>query len=91
MGVSVYLIFGVGSFVGTFVLIQLLSAKTIKTALLLAFGAELSIVASIFLDISNDSSTHNLFPIEVCLTFAVLFSAALAGGFIAKQIGRTKK
>lgn len=89
-GVNVYLLFGACSFIASFLLMLFQSASPKKTSLLLALGAELSIITSIFLDISKDSSRHNLFPLEVFLTFVVFFSTAFVGSFFASLINQVK-
>jgi len=60
--------------------------KPMGNSLFITFGVILGMASRIFADIIQDSSSHNLFPIELMIGLVIVFPAALVGSYLAHGV-----
>jgi hypothetical protein len=89
-GISIYLLLAIGSFIGSFILSLIIHDSVAKTALLVSAGVILAISGRVIFDLLKDPSSHNLFPFEMLISFAVSFPCSFVGSFLASLYEKRK-
>lgn len=92
LGVNIWLIMGIGAFLGALLLIIFLRGKPSKIALLVALGVVIAIFARILYDtLFWDSTSHNLAPFELLLAGFVTVPCAFTGVYLGVLINKFLK
>lgn len=91
-GVNIWLIMGIGAFLGALVLMTFLTGKPIKTALLIVLGVVIAVLARILYDtLLWDPTSHNLAPFEILWAVFATAPGAFSGAFLGLLIKKTQK
>jgi hypothetical protein len=86
-GISIWAIMGIGTFLGTLLLMIFLHEKASKIALLVTLGVIIGIIARISYDLAFlDSSAHNLFPLEILFSGIITVPSAFIGVYFGTLI-----
>jgi len=91
---SVYVSWGlmaVGAFAGSFLLMTILRPKPVNAALFTFVGILFAVIAHIVYDLVIDSSSHNLFPLEIIFISFVTLPCTFSGAFLASLVLRKKE
>ena len=92
LGSNIPLIWSLGAFFGTFLIMIFFNDHPPKIAVLFILGVELAIIARIFFDsIFWDNTSHNLFPFEILLCGIITTPGAFVGVYLAVLIKKLKK
>lgn len=83
LGVNIWMIMGVGAFLGALLLMIFLQEKPSRTALLVTLGVIIAIFARILFDtLFWDPTSHNLAPFELILAGCVTAPGAFIGVYL---------
>jgi uncharacterized SAM-binding protein YcdF (DUF218 family) len=89
-GLHILLIMGVGTFIGSVLLMLYLKERPLKIAMLFSLGVALAVLARIIYDITFlDSTSHNLAPFEIIISGFITIPSAIAGvyfGLLIKKV-----
>lgn len=81
-GIHTYIIWFVGAFLISMLLMFLFKCKKLTLSSFMALGILLAVTLRILFDIAFlDPTSHNLFPFEIIICGIVSFPGALAGAF----------
>ncbi len=87
LGVNIWVIMGIGAFLGALCLIVFLSEPPSKIAWLVVLGVMIAILARILYDtLFWDSTSHNLAPFEFLLAGFVTIPSAFTGAYLGLLI-----
>lgn len=87
LGIHIWLIMGVGTFLGSIGLMLYLNQKPLKTAMQVCLGVGLAVITRIVYDVTLwDSTTHNLAPFEIIITAIITIPSAITGGYLGLLI-----
>lgn len=82
-GISIYLIMGVGSLIGSMLMQYRYKLKPVKSAQFISLGVIFSVLIRIIFDTAFvDSTSHNLAPFEVIIAATIAFPCALIGAYL---------
>lgn len=85
LGLHIWLIMGVGAFLGSISLKLYLKEKPLKIALLVSLGVALAVLARIIFDVTFwDPTSHNLAPFEIIISGIITIPSAIAGGYLGR-------
>lgn len=85
LGLHIWLIMGIGAFLGSIVLILFLKGKPLKIAQFVTLGVALAVLARIIFDITFwDPTSHNLAPFEIIIAGIITFPSAIVGGYLGR-------
>lgn len=83
LGVHIWLILSIGTFLVSIMLKLYLQEKPLKIALMVSLGVVLALLARIFYDVTFwDSTSHNLACTEIILSGIEAVLSALAGVYL---------
>lgn len=85
LGIHIWILMGVGAFLGAILSRLLFLTKTSKSALFLTLGILISVLLRIIYDITFwDPTSHNLAPFEIIIAALITLPASFLGSFLAK-------
>lgn len=85
LGIHIWILMGVGAFLGAILSRLLFLTKTSKCALFLTLGILISVLLRIIYDITFwDPTSHNLAPFEIIIAALITLPASFLGSFLAK-------
>jgi len=86
------LIWSIGAFLGSVLLMLFVNEKPHKIALFVSLGVALAVLLRIIFDtIFYDSTSHNLAPFEIIICGIITIPSAFAGVYIGLLIKKLKK
>lgn len=85
-GISIWLLAAILSFLAALLMTIFLKKSNWKIATLVIIGAMVAYIGRIFFDLLLDSSSHNLFPLELLFALAVTAPSAYVGSHLRKLI-----
>lgn len=92
IGSFIPVIWSLGAFLGSLILMIVLNKKPPKIALLISLGVMLAILARIIYDTTFwDSTSHNLAPFEIIICGFVTIPSAFVGVFVPILLKKFKK
>jgi len=87
MGSIIPVVWSLGAFGVSLLLMFFLNEKPLKIALLISLGFALAVLARIIFDVTFiDSTDHNLAPLEIILCGLLTLPCALTGAYLASLI-----
>lgn len=90
LGIHIYVLMVAGAFLSAMVLTLILIEKPWNIAFLITAGVMIGILGRIIFDMVNDSSTHNMFPFELVISFVITLTAATIGSYLSHMINYFK-
>lgn len=87
-GINIYYLMGVLAFISIFALGFVYKKFVFSLPIYFSIGFVISVLGRIFFDISNDPSSHNLFPFEVVFVLAIIVPSSFAGSFLINFINK---
>jgi len=93
MGISIWLLIGLGSFIASMVCSYLFEEKPARIALMISAGILSAVLLRIVFDTFTIPGSHNLLPFELLFVLACALPAAFIGSFsthLIKQIFKNK-
>jgi hypothetical protein len=92
IGSNIPLVWSVGAFFGSLLLMSFLNEKPPKIALLISLGVILAVLARIIYDgLFVDSTDHNLAPFEIIICGLITIPSSFVGVYLAILIKKFKK
>ena len=92
LGSYIPLVWSVGAFLGSLLLMSLLNEKASKIALLISLGFMLAVLARIIFDGTFvDTRSHNLAPFEIIICGLITIPCSFAGVYLVLLIKKLKK
>ena len=92
LGVNIWLIMGLGTFLASLLLIIFLNTKPPKMALFVSLGVIFAVLSRIIYDtIFWDSTSHNLAPLEIIFAGFVTIPSTFIGVYLGSLIKRYLK
>ena len=92
LGIHIYIILSVGSFIAAFAGMTIFKKKSFFTSVVINSGILIAVLFRIFFDIEFiDSSHHNLFPFEIIIVLLIAFPSALIGAYLSYFLKKLKK
>jgi hypothetical protein len=89
-GISIRLLLAITSFAASFLMSLFYSESNAKIPLLISAGVLMALAGRIIFDLYIDSTSHNLFPFEMLISFSISFSCAFVGSFLASLYKKKK-
>ncbi len=90
-GMSVHIIMGVLMLLSAVAMGYRKTMSPPRTALFLVIGFMIAYVLRIVWDISQDSSAHNLLPLELILVLVIIVPVSLAGAYGGRFVSQRNK
>jgi hypothetical protein len=90
-GINIWWLMGLLSFFSTVIIGVYLKKAFDSILLFICIGFVIAILSRIFFDISNDPSSHNLFPFEIIFTTGIVALSSFAGSFVSEFINKQRK
>ena len=92
LGSNIPLVWSLGAFFGSLLLMIYFNEKPPKIALLISLGVALAVLARIIYDtIFWDATSHNLAPFEIILCGIITIPSAFMGVYLALLMKKLKK
>jgi len=70
--------------------VLVLQRKIVDTATLISFGFIAAVLIRVIIDIIQDSTDHNLWPLELFLTLLIVFPTSLLGALLGTFFRKTR-
>lgn len=86
--INIYFLMGVLAFLSIAALGSIYKKYAFRLPIYFCAGFIISVLGRIFFDISNDPSSHNLFPFEVVFVLVIIIPSSFAGSFLIDLINK---
>jgi hypothetical protein len=90
-GVDYRIIMAVAALILAFLYKVLFEANTVNTGLFLGYGIITALFIRIIVDVLNDPTDHNLWPLEVAIFILIAFPSALVGAYLGELVRVSKR
>jgi len=87
-GINIYYLMGVLAFLSVVAIGFIYKKHVFSLPLYFCIGFLISVLGRIFFDISNDPSSHNLFPFEIIFVLVIIVPSSFAGLFLINFINK---
>ena len=86
--INIYFLMGTLAFLSSFTLGFIYKEFAFKVPIYFCIGFIVSVLGRIFFDISNDPSSHNLFPFEIVFVLMIIVPSSITGSYLINFINK---
>jgi hypothetical protein len=88
-GISIYYIMGISSLLSVLALGFVYKKYVYSIPLFFSIGFVISVLGRIFFDLSNDPTSHNLFPLEIILVLFIIVPSSYLSSFLINLVNKS--